>query len=94
MVQTSHIKRYFTDLIQSDEIIWSTAKITFVPLVLIPSTFCGAFKSHFRTSVMRKVHSFEISFNYRIWSVPISLLKICLTSGKNQFSIDTADPVQ
>ena len=35
MVQTSHIKRYFSDLIQSNKVIRSTAKIAFVLLDLI-----------------------------------------------------------
>ena len=47
MVQTSHIKRYFSDLVQSNDVIWSTAKIPFVSLDLIPSHFFGACKCHF-----------------------------------------------
>ena len=36
----------------------------------------------------------KIFFNFYIGSVPISSLKIYLTSGKSPSSVDRADPVQ
>ena len=56
MVQTSHAKRYFSYLIQSNKVIWS---ITYVSLDLIPSTFCGACKCHFRTTLILKLSALK-----------------------------------
>ena len=59
-VKTFHIKRYFRmrDLIQSNEVIWPTAKITFVSIhwIYFQVLFCVTCKYSFRTSVMFRLH--------------------------------------